>query len=127
MSCAQKCVECTAVLTNIKIDFSIKTNIAKSTHHHNNGRLLPIDLHERHPHEHPEQTVRGQRRQVAHVPKALHQRDGAHGPVAAQVTWEQQQPQVHRGQVVVRELARGRRRHRGRIVEPEGGKRTGKS
>lgn len=89
-----------------------------STHHHNHPGPVPIALQECHPHQHPDEAVRPQGGQVSRIGKALHQRNGAHGPVAAEVTREQQQPQVDRYQIVVGQLPGWRGGNRGRIVEP---------
>lgn len=39
--------------------------------------------------------VEEQRGQVAQVQEGLHQRDGTHGPITAQLRWVQQQPRIH--------------------------------
>lgn len=62
--------------------------------------------------------VEEQRGQVAQVEQRLHQGDGAHGPVAAQLRRVQQQPGVDRQQVVEGQLSGGGRADRCRVVEP---------
>lgn len=51
--------------------------------------------------------VEGHSGQIPEVQKGLHQRNGAHGPVAAQLWGIQQQPCVHREQVVKGQLPAG--------------------
>lgn len=51
--------------------------------------------------------VEEQRGRVAQVQERLHQRDGPHGPVAAQLRGVQQQPRVHGKKVVEGHLSCG--------------------
>lgn len=62
--------------------------------------------------------VEEQRGQVAQVQEGLHQRDGPHGPIAAELRWIQQQPRIHGKKVVEGHLSRGSGTDRCWIIEP---------
>lgn len=55
---------------------------------------------------------------IAQIVEGHDQLDGAHRPVTAQIVGKQQQPKIHRYEVVVGELARWRWTHACRIIEP---------
>lgn len=71
--------------------------------------------------------VERQRCQVTVVDGRLHQRDGAHGPVAAELRGVEEEPRVHRKKVVERQLSGGGGADRRGVVESTGedGSRTG--
>lgn len=89
-------------------------------YHYNDDRMLAIVGAVGLPGQSADKCVRQNGGQVARVEHRIDQRHRAHGPVAAQVAGEQQQPEVERGEVVVGELARRTGGHRGGIVEPGG-------
>lgn len=62
--------------------------------------------------------VEEQRGQVAQVQKGLHQRDGPHGPITAELRWVQQQPCVHGKKVVEGHLSCGSGTDGSWIIEP---------
>lgn len=65
-----------------------------------------------------QQGVEEQRGPIAQVQERLHQRDGAHGPVAAELRGVEQQPGVDGEKVVEGHLPGGRRADGGGVVEP---------
>lgn len=62
--------------------------------------------------------VEEQRGRVPQVQERLHQRDGPHGPVAAELRWIQQQPGVDGKKVVEGHLSRGGGTDRRWVIEP---------
>jgi len=66
-----------------------------------------------------QQAVEGQRGQVADVQEGLHQGDGAHGPVAAELRGVEQQPAVDGEEVVERQQLGGCGADRCRVIKPE--------
>lgn len=67
--------------------------------------------------------VEEQRGHVPQVQQRLHQRDGPHGPVAAELRWIQQQPRIHGKKVVEGHLSCGGGSDCCWIIEPARGAR----
>lgn len=72
--------------------------------------------------QHRQEDVEEQRSHVAGVQERVHKRDGAHGPVAAELRGVEQEPSVD-GEKIVKGHLPGRSRADGsRVVEPSRGK-----
>lgn len=76
--------------------------------HHDDGLGRAVSVAQAVVGQQAQERVEEQRGQVTEVEERLHQRDGAHGPVAAQLRGVQQEPCVHRKQVVESQLSGGR-------------------
>lgn len=87
-------------------------------YHNDNDAFGPVRRGQCRVHESGQNRVRGHGGQVSGIRSGLHQRYGAHGPVAAQIAREYQQPRVHANQVVVGQLSGRPIGHAGWIVEP---------
>lgn len=72
-----------------------------------------------------QERVEPQGGQVTVVQGRLHQRDGAHGPVAAELGGVEQEPGVHREQVVEGQLSGGGGAHRCWVIKSRRGQERG--
>ncbi|TNN48431.1 hypothetical protein EYF80_041357 [Liparis tanakae] len=90
--------------------------------HHEDGPGRGVPVPQAVGGEQAQGAVERQRGQVAGVQGRLHQGDGAHGPVAAQLRGVEQQPGVHRQQVVEGQLPGGGGAYGRRVVKPTRGR-----
>lgn len=86
--------------------------------HHDDGLGRAVSVAQAVVGQQSQAAVKEQRGQVAQVQEGLHQRDGPHGPITAELRWVQQQPRIHGKKVVEGQLSRGSGTNCGWIIEP---------
>lgn len=91
--------------------------------HHDDGLGRPVPVAQAVVSQQSQAGVEEQRGGVPQVQERLHQRDGPHGPVAAQLRWIQQQPRIHGKKVVEGHLPCGGGTDCCWIIEPARGAR----
>lgn len=91
--------------------------------HHDDSLGRPVPVAQAVASEQSQAGVEEQRGRVPQVQERLHQRDGPHGPVAAELRGIQQQPRVHGEKVVEGHLSRGGGTDCRWVIEPAKGQR----